>query len=352
MRRSRTPRAIVIAVAITLVASPAGASVGQTVVRPWRGSAKAAVSFTMDDGYASQARLVAPLLSSRGFAGTFFVVTQWLDQEDLWPRWVEVAGAGHEIGSHGLTHAQLDRLDSRSLREELESSLRRIQEKLGTDQGRSFAYPYSVGSPELARAVQAASYDAARTGGDATNPAAPDLYRVQARHPLSHTPLGEMNGWVDEVILSGGWLVIGVHGILDPLQPAPPSQEGWEPVPLERYVGLVDHLAAAGGALWVAPFGDVARYVRAREAATAKLEEATAERIRVAVQGPPGGPGLTLETEVPADWVEVSVQSDGAPPTLQPTALANGVRLVRYPVVPPAAAVLSPAALARPAREP
>ncbi|HKY31229.1 MAG TPA: polysaccharide deacetylase family protein [Candidatus Polarisedimenticolia bacterium] len=321
---------------------------GDTAVARWKGGARAAVSITMDDGYASQWRSMPALLASRGFAGTFFVVTEWIEAEGLWPRWREVAEAGHEIGSHGHTHAPFTRLSPAQLAEEMAGSRRRIQEALGPAHGRTLAYPQSSASRSLAQAAARAGYEAARTGGTAFNPATPDdLFRVESLHPVSGTPLHEMNLWVDEIRSRGGWLVVGVHGIADPDRPSSPTQEGWEPIPLERYVAFVDHIAAAGSDLWVAPFGEVARYVRARDAAAAAAAgPVSAREIVVLLRGEEGGPPLTLETAVPDGWAEVRVETAGGGEAVLPARRDGGVRKVLYAAAAPARVRLTPAALA------
>jgi len=324
------------------------AAPGGTTIPAWKHGAAAAVSITMDDGYANQWRCMAPLLASHGFTGTFFVVTQWLDQEDLWDRWKEVAREGHEVGSHGLTHVSLAEVDGRGLTEELAWSRNRIKEMLGPGAGDVFAYPFSVSSDAIGRAAEEAGYVAARTGGDTTNPPAPaDLYLVRSRHPLSGTSLDEMTAWVDDLLRDGGWLVIGVHGIRDPQRAFPPTQEGWEPVPLPRYAGLVGRLAAAGDDLWVAPFGEVARYVRAREGASVVSSVVAADRITVGFDGPAGGPPLTVETGVPDGWSRVAVGHVDGRVVVVSAAGDPGGRRVRYEVTPPEIVTLSPATSSR-----
>ncbi len=263
----------------------------------------------------------------------------------LWDRWKSVAGAGHEIGSHGLTHVSLAEVDRRGLTEELEWSRRRIRDVLGPEQGDVFAYPFSVSTDAIGRAAEAAGYVAARTGGNTTNPVTPaDMYQVRSRHPLSATPLDEMTGWVDDVLQEGGWLVVGVHGIHNPQHTFPPTQEGWEPVPLARYVSLVERLAEAGDNLWVAPFGVVARYVEARDASSVRSSVTGDDGITVRIDGPAGGPPLTVETEVPGGWTRVAVTAPDGTVTVLTAVGDPGARRVRYDVTPPASVLLTPSA--------
>ncbi|MGH9868734.1 MAG: polysaccharide deacetylase family protein [Candidatus Polarisedimenticolia bacterium] len=350
--RRLSPLLCLLLTASAAAPAPSDVAVGRTTPLRWKNGAQAAISVTMDDGYASQWRFMSSLLASRGFAGTFFIVTGWVDSEDHWARWKEVADAGHEIGSHGMTHKPLSGMKPSQLAAELEGSRRRIQERLGAAHGRTLAYPQSTATPELASAAARAGYDAARTGGIAYTPPTPDdFHRIPSLHPLTSTPLWEMNSWVDDIREKGGWLVVGVHGIADPDAPVSPTQEGWEAIPVERYVAFVDHMAAAGNEVWVAPFGQVARYIRGRDAVRASTRSVSADALQISLNGPPGGTELTFETTVPASWAEVTVtggrKDDQAP---RPTRPEKGARVVRFSAAPPASVVIRPTALAIPAR--
>ncbi len=323
------------------------AAVGTTQPTAWPGGAAAAVSITMDDGYASQWRLMAPMLEKRGFRGTFFLVTDWLDAEDHWPRWQVVAGQGHEIGSHGVTHKPLSVLGTDAIMEELKRSRELIQNALGPEHGQSFAFPLSAADESLARLAANAGYGAARVAGDTINPEAPpEMHLVQAFHPSSETSVAEMTGWVDQVLESGGWLVIGVHGVMDPRHRYSETQEGWEPVPMKHYAALLKRISRARKHLWVAPFGEVSRFIRQRESASASVEEVSSSRIRVRLRGDDRGGPVALHTSVPQAWSKVRVAVDGQEPftiAARRDAGSAAPRIVRYQAVPPARVVLSPA---------
>ncbi|MDT7942816.1 MAG: polysaccharide deacetylase family protein [Bacteroidota bacterium] len=65
-----------------------------------------------------------------------------------------------EIGSHTVSHPQLDRLPFERVRWELEASRRELLEWIGGEV-RYFAYPYGRENGQLRRAVQAVGYEAA-----------------------------------------------------------------------------------------------------------------------------------------------------------------------------------------------
>jgi peptidoglycan/xylan/chitin deacetylase (PgdA/CDA1 family) len=70
----------------------------------------------------------------------------------------EIAAAGVEVGSHGLEHVSLLRVDDVCLREETVRS-RTILEELLQQPVRGFAYPYGHADARVVGAVKNAGYD-------------------------------------------------------------------------------------------------------------------------------------------------------------------------------------------------
>ncbi len=69
------------------------------------------VILTFDDGYADAYAQAFPLLREAGMVGTFFVVTEWLDNGQAgyltWDQAREMAAAGMAIESHSRSHPDL-----------------------------------------------------------------------------------------------------------------------------------------------------------------------------------------------------------------------------------------------------
>ncbi|MBP8972346.1 MAG: polysaccharide deacetylase family protein [Anaerolineae bacterium] len=69
------------------------------------------VILTFDDGYADAYAQAFPLLREAGMVGTFFVVTEWLDNGQAgyltWGQAREMAAAGMAIESHSRSHPDL-----------------------------------------------------------------------------------------------------------------------------------------------------------------------------------------------------------------------------------------------------
>lgn len=120
-----------------------------------------AVVMTFDDGYADFAATAFPELERRGWRCTVFVPAGWVGRSAGWMAgearrplmdWRTIADlaarAGAEIGSHGLTHADLRALGEPAAREEIVESKRVIEERAGCRVA-AFAPPYGRTSRRL-----------------------------------------------------------------------------------------------------------------------------------------------------------------------------------------------------------
>lgn len=108
--------------------------------------------FTCDDALASVLDIAAIMRRP----GTVFVVTGYVGKSNQWPgqpSWVkqektlswsalrDLSHAGWTIGAHSINHPDFNRLDDRTMRREIESSVKTIEDKLGAV-CRHFAWPY------------------------------------------------------------------------------------------------------------------------------------------------------------------------------------------------------------------
>ena len=137
---------------------------------------------TFDDGYRDNGDIARPLLEAHGFRGLFFVMPPFVDGGATlsWPRvedrvrehpevmrsltWdtvEDMAAAGHEFGSHTLTHRALPELDGEELRQELLDSRRRVASRTG--RCTSLAYPFGLWTQHVLAAAADAGYSFAFT---------------------------------------------------------------------------------------------------------------------------------------------------------------------------------------------
>ncbi len=138
-----------------------------------------AVALTFDDGFASVARVAAPLLLERGLKATVFCVAGRLGGMNDWPtqparaprralagaaELADLARGGFEIGSHGMEHTPLAPAAGETLRREIAGSRRALEEAVGAPVA-SFAYPYGLLPGDEGRRLVAGEYTAACAGG-------------------------------------------------------------------------------------------------------------------------------------------------------------------------------------------
>jgi peptidoglycan/xylan/chitin deacetylase (PgdA/CDA1 family) len=95
---------------------------------------KVGASVTFDDGHASQHRYAFPLLQKYGIKAIFFCIAGKAGKCPDYMKWAqmrELAQAGHEVQSHGLTHCFLTQCTNAKLEEELYVSKTELEQHLG-----------------------------------------------------------------------------------------------------------------------------------------------------------------------------------------------------------------------------
>lgn len=99
-----------------------------------------------DDGYKNVYTNAYSVLKELGIKATLFVTTDFIEKRDsdLFLTWEDVKAMQDvfEIGSHGVTHRKFSKLSHEELHQELMSSRKIIQEKIGSLPV-SISYPHS-----------------------------------------------------------------------------------------------------------------------------------------------------------------------------------------------------------------
>lgn len=114
------------------------------------------IVLTFDDGFESVYTHAAPLLAEYGFSATVFLVSEYVGRHNEWPsqpasipgrrlmRWSqirELSALNVEWGAHTATHPMLDQLAPSACVDELTTSKRELEDRLGTSVS-LFSYPY------------------------------------------------------------------------------------------------------------------------------------------------------------------------------------------------------------------
>lgn len=91
------------------------------------------VVLTFDDGLISDFEIVFPLLLERELKGSFFITVKNIGRNGFTsvPHLREMAKAGMEIGSHGLTHRYLVAMHREEALEEIRKSKERLEQQIG-----------------------------------------------------------------------------------------------------------------------------------------------------------------------------------------------------------------------------
>jgi peptidoglycan/xylan/chitin deacetylase (PgdA/CDA1 family) len=153
-----------------------GVSLGELLAAHDRGASDRLVGLTFDDGYTDFVDHAAPVLARHGMTATLYVVAGLFGGENEWddgPRLDlvdadavrAVAAAGHEVGSHTLSHVRLAGAAPETLRREVAGS-RAVLEDVLQGEVRGFCYPWGSFDAVAANAVRAAGYDHACVTGD------------------------------------------------------------------------------------------------------------------------------------------------------------------------------------------
>ncbi|HWI58453.1 MAG TPA: polysaccharide deacetylase family protein, partial [Bacillota bacterium] len=157
------------------------------------------VVLTFDDGYQNVLRHGLEPLAQTRFRAITFLVAGRLGQHNDWDvrageapeplmdkaQVQEWLAAGHDIGSHTLTHPFLTQLPRAQAQEEISASRKKLEDLFGRPI-EHFCYPYGDWNPGVRDLVQEAGYKTACTTLAGLNSAADSLFvlkRFLVRYP-------------------------------------------------------------------------------------------------------------------------------------------------------------------------
>jgi len=250
-------------------------------IATWFGFSNAAASVTFDDGTYDQYAVAFPLLEEMGIKGTFYLATSLIDQ-GYWNdkgvtrkmmSWIQasrIAAAGHEIGSHSMSHIDLT-IEGIDLQMELKGSRDYIEKQLPDVKVQSFCWPHWR---ETANAVQTASdyyisgrsgngiieYYLTRKGGIPSDPPG-NMYTVNALGFLNSHKERDWKAVIDSTYDRGSWFVSSYHGLDDGILAE--SSMGWKPLNIELFVRTIQYPIDKD--FWIDTFINVSKYIFERD---------------------------------------------------------------------------------------
>ncbi len=156
------------------------------------------IFLTFDDGFENVFRHGIAAMRPDGFKAIQFLVADKLGKTNDWETSVgeaeerlmdagqvrEWLAAGHDIGSHTLTHPILSQLSTTEAREEISASRKKLEDVFGMPI-RHFCYPFGDYDQKTVDLVREAGYETACTttpglNQTTTNPF--EIRRIMARH--------------------------------------------------------------------------------------------------------------------------------------------------------------------------
>ena len=325
----KTAAVFVSIMALTASVSLAGLVVSPYEIGTWRGFRSAAISYTFDDGCSNQFAVAIPMFDKKGFKLTLFIVTG----NSLFPGWSKLQNAaikGHEIASHTVTHANLGQLSDSQQTIELKNSRDAINANISGQKCVTMAYPFCVPGKN---SIVSQYYIAARTCSGQLAPATPanfmsiSSFGCGSQGAVRTTQ--DFNDKANEAAAAKSWCVFLIHGI--------DNDGGYSPVSTATLQGSVDYMSANGDKFWVETFGNVARYILERNAASVK-ETATGDdsitlqvtdNLDDAIFNYP----ITLRRPLPANWPAADVSQNNKPVNVQIVDVASK-KYVMFDVVP------------------
>jgi peptidoglycan/xylan/chitin deacetylase (PgdA/CDA1 family) len=164
------------------------------------------IVLTFDDGYADNYANAFPILHNHKFAGTFFVITQFVNENRWgymsWAQLEEMATAGMEIGSHSIDHPDLRSKSKAFQTQQLAGSKQMIETRLGVPV-LSFAYPAGKYDANTISILRSGGYLSAVTEIQGTNQSSERVYELQRIRIRGSYTISDFEHWLKWFLENG-----------------------------------------------------------------------------------------------------------------------------------------------------
>jgi len=274
-------------------------------VATWKGFRDAAVSYTFDDNCPNQLAVAIPMMNSYGFKTTMFVPSSWIKD---WTGLQSAADHGHEIASHTVTHANLGNLTTKQQIPEFKDSREVINAHIKGHSCITIAYPFCArGNDSLCMSY----YLAARACQDTIESKTPSDFMNISSIPTGTEStiqtVSDFNTKVEKADFLKGWCVFLIHGI--------DNDGGYSPTQSAVLKSHLEYMKQHSDRYWIAPFGEVVRYIRERNAVIVKevLNRKTSIKIQVSdkLENSVYSCPLTIRRVLPKKWKSVTIKQNG-----------------------------------------
>ncbi len=285
--------------------SSAAAAVGDTTVARWKDDKTAAFLIMFDDGWPSHWQVAIPELAKRGMAATYYVVPKKGEYEKFEKTWIEAAKSELVVlGDHTMTHQGVKDLENGDYEiGECANYIRKLTNKPKPELI-SFAQP---GVPEgkwnLTGEQQSSLLKKYKLIDRPTFRDHGAMYHLKTKE--------EVLALADKAIEKKGMEYLIWHGV-ERIEPNWGYQDMWA-MKQDVLLGIFDGLKERGdqGKLWITDHISQHKYEVQRDAAEVKILRKVDRGIELELKcsADPDlyDAPLTLITEVPAAWKQVTV---------------------------------------------
>ncbi len=236
----------------------------------WPEGVQAAVSLSFDDARYSQVDIGTAVLDRHGVKATFYLVPS--RAAERLDGWKAAVAAGHEMGNHSINHPctgnfvwigdnALEAYTMDRMRAELAEANRQIEGMLGVTPV-SFAYP--CGMTFIGRGASTQSYvplidELFLTGRGwldegPNDPLFADMAQLLGQE-MDGKEFSQIKALIDFAKANNSWLVLAGHEI---------GTGGNQTTRITMLEELMAYAADPANGVWLAPVGEVARYIESR----------------------------------------------------------------------------------------
>ena len=184
----------------------------------YEGFDRGMVTLTFDDAWEENTETALPIMKQYGFKSVQFYATYYI--RNPWPGLnpyvviKQFIDAGHEIGSHSITHPDLTSISETEVRKELTESKAFLNDYLRVEI-RHFATPFGLYNTFVKNEIMK-SYETHVTVDDGYNSRDNlDVSRLKRMSIQCTTPIDEVKEWVEKARDEKLWLIILYHRVTD-----------------------------------------------------------------------------------------------------------------------------------------
>lgn len=173
------------------------------------------ITLTFDDDWHENLTTAFPILNQYGFKTTQYYATEYIETQYDRDNIKAIFNAGHEIGSHTVTHPFLTQVSQKKLINELTKSKAILESIVGAGNVKSFATPYGDYNANVTNAIKQYYQSNRNTDVGWNSKDNLDRYNIKVQNMTNTTTFTEFKSWVDKAKADNTWLVIVYHNVID-----------------------------------------------------------------------------------------------------------------------------------------